>query len=203
MVKKISARITNAMNGFSKRWGPSKLKQRLWDEEYSQGEWARIEQTENDIVYEFLEKYCAGGSILDLACGSGNTGTELNYGSYRDYTGIDISEVAIQKAMRRSQAAGRDGKNRYFQSDMLSYSPNRAYDIILVRESIQYIPEKRMKSTVDRFVASLSPQGVFVVRVGRGSVLELESVVFWFENNYRLVEKYTSADGNTCVLVLR
>src|ERR1700751_2816376 len=85
-----------------KRWGIAASKRLIWDTEFASGQWNYLEHTEGDVIYAYLEKYSERGNILDLGCGSGNTGNELDYGSYESYTGTDVSAVAIRKAELRS-----------------------------------------------------------------------------------------------------
>ena len=43
-------------------------------------------------------------SVADLGCGPGNTANELAETAYRNYIGVDISEEALAKAARRTDA---------------------------------------------------------------------------------------------------
>ena len=95
-----------------KRWGSASAKKILWDQEFASGQWDYLERTNSDPIYAYLEKYSEGGSILDLGCGGGNTSNELNYAKYENYTGIDVSEVAIRKAEARSRENQRGAKNK-------------------------------------------------------------------------------------------
>ena len=106
-------------------YGPSFTKRFLWDGEYSQGKWDFIDHTAGDCVYPYLEKYARGGSILDLGCGPGNTASELPATAYTSYLGVDISDVCLEKARRRSEAEGRSDKNAFAPGDLLTYAPSR------------------------------------------------------------------------------
>src|SRR5260221_9451076 len=87
-------------------YGPSSLKRRLWDREYSIDKWNFAYDSKGDCVYQHLEKYAAGGSILDLGCGMGNTANEVAINAYHDYTGVDIADVCLKKAEERTQQCG-------------------------------------------------------------------------------------------------
>ena len=100
-------KFQNVIRALLQEWGSARVKKNLWNREFSQGRWDYIDSTPEDCVYYYIEKYCRGGSILDLGCGSGNTGNELSCDRYGIYTGIDISDVAIQKAITRSRASRR------------------------------------------------------------------------------------------------
>lgn len=164
LIQTISQKGKNFMRGLVQRWGWTGLKGRLWDREFAEGRWDFIEKTPGDPIYQYVEKYCKRGSILDLGCGSGNTGCELDINAYQQYTGLDISEVALNKARQSSVEVHRTGKNRYFQSDILTYVPDQPYDVILFRESIYYIPKGKIKGMLDRYSNFLKPGGVFIVR---------------------------------------
>ena len=104
-----------------KKWGKPSTAKAIWDEEFARGQWEYLENTSEDIIYGYLDKYVNNGSILDLGCGSGNTGTELSISLYSKYTGVDISEVAIQRAVARSIKNGRHERNEYVCNDIASF----------------------------------------------------------------------------------
>lgn len=73
-----------------KKWGNSSTMKAIWDDELSSGEWDFLENSADDEIYHYLEKYSNNGSVLDLGCGSGNTGNEMDISKYRSYRGVDI-----------------------------------------------------------------------------------------------------------------
>src|SRR5438093_4588953 len=156
----VIARLGNFIWARLKAWGGTAVKKKVWDKEFSNGAWDYIEHTAGDCVYQYIEKYCRKGSILDLGCGSGNTGNELLVDRYHAYTGVDISDVAVQKAKVRTLNNNRDKKNHYFQGDICSYEPDQRYDVILFRESIWYICPSKLQTVLDRYRRYLSTSGV-------------------------------------------
>ena len=134
--------------GFIASYGPSGVKKRLWDKEFSGTKWDFIDNTPGDCVYPYLEKYAHNGNILDLGCGPGNTANELAVDVYQTYVGVDISEVALAKAVRRTEENGRAGKNSFVNSDFLDYDPVVEFETILFRESMYHT------SLTDRFCRS-------------------------------------------------
>jgi SAM-dependent methyltransferase len=158
-------RTARFVRGFLLSYGPSNIKRRFWDKEYSEEKWSFAYNTVGDCVYDHLERHTRNGDILDIGCGSGNTATEMAESCYRSYLGVDISEAALAKARRRSQECGRGDKNRFESGDFLTYVPAGKYDVILFRESMYHVPLGKVKSTLDRYSAYLKDGGVFVIRL--------------------------------------
>ncbi len=146
-------------------YGPRSLKKSFWDQEYSTTKWSFNDNTSEDGVYPFLEKWVRKGSILDLGCGSGNTSNELAENAYASYLGVDISHVAIAKARKRTQENGRASKNTFVPGDILSYVPTQQFDVILFRESMYHVPLGKVKNVLDHYSKYLKPDGVFIVRM--------------------------------------
>jgi len=149
-------------------YGPSGFKKRLWDKEFSGTKWNFIDNTVGDCVYPYLEKYANNGNILDLGCGPGNTANELAAHVYQEYIGVDISEAALAKAVKRTRENGRAGKNSFVNSDFLNYEPTRDFDIILFRESMYHIPHGQVLPILNKFSRHLKSTGVFIVRLYAG-----------------------------------
>jgi SAM-dependent methyltransferase len=200
MFLNFAQRVRNKVRGLLLAHGTKRIKRSLWNAEYARGRWDKLDQTLGDSLYLPLERYGNGGSILDLGCGSGNTGTELAANTYHDYTGVDISDVAIDKARKRAEEDGRTDKNRYIQSDIFSYEPTHRFDVILFRDSIYYVPGTKVKGMLDRYSKFLKRGGVFIVRLWTGNG-KYRSTVDFLEANFEIVEKTVSGPSDTVVLV--
>jgi SAM-dependent methyltransferase len=203
-------RTARFVRGFLLSYGPTNLKKRFWDKEYSEEKWSFAYNTVGDCVYPHLERHTANGSILDIGCGSGNTATEMAETSYRSYLGVDISEAALAKARRRSQECGRGEKNRFECGDFLTYVPTGQYDVILFRESMYHVPLGKVKETLDRYSAYLKDGGVFVVRLFASSPGRTEdksrptAMLKIMEAEFDVVEKGRyEAPGKPTVIVFR
>jgi SAM-dependent methyltransferase len=177
-------RLRAATVAMLKRWGPERVRNKLWNAEFSAGQYAHIESTGEDYIYGVLERYLNGGSILDLGCGSGNTGVELSRSAYSNYVGIDVSSIAVEMARRRSNEAGR-ASNTYAVADIGAYVPTNIFDVILFRESLYYIPIGRVPSVLSRYASFLKKNGVFVVRI-------------WDQNKHR--ELVDTVSNGSCVV---
>src|SRR5271155_4048604 len=156
------------VQGFLASYGPSSIKKLLWDRDFSGHKWDFIDDTAGDCIYPHLEKYARNGNILDLGCGPGNTANELNPNVYQSYVGIDISEVALAKAVNRTQENGRTEKNSFVCSDFLGYRPTQEFDIILFRESLYHVPYGQVLKILEKYSKYLKKSGVFIVRLYAG-----------------------------------
>lgn len=177
------------------RYAATDTKKRLWDREYASGKWACLENPSGGALSGFVEKYAGQGTILDLGCGPGTTAVELAGNGYASYTGVDISEVAIQKARERSA----DKRNEYRVSDIFDYVPERTCDVIVFGDSIYYVAEWRIASMLDRYSGYLNPSGVFIAWI-RGPKPAIHATI---EKRFHVVEKHWYGDSQVSVLVFR
>lgn len=198
----LGQKVRNKVRAFLQAYGTQNVKEHLWDVEFSQGRWDCLDRTPGDFVYAHVEKLAKGGSILDLGCGSGSTANELSAAAYRDYTGVDISEVAIERARKKTAENCRTDKNQFFQSDVSTYVPTQQFDVILFRDSIYYIPRAKIKAVLDRYSKYLKDDGVFVVRMWDVSDKYM-GIVRTIESNFHVIEKHLSDQSSAIVLVFR
>ena len=204
----IAHRAISLMSAFLKSYGPSNIKKVLWDREFSGTKWDFIDDTAGDCVYPNLEKYAAGGAILDLGCGPGNTANELAASAYTNYVGVDISEAALTKAIKRTRENGRADKNSFFQSDFLSYMPTQHFEVILFRESLYHVPFGQVKMILQKYTEYLKKDGVFIVRIavldrGDGKAKKRPTAMLHvIETEFDVVEKrqYPGALGPTVIV---
>lgn len=157
-------KLSNIIRRIKQSWGTAEIKRRVWNKEFQEGRWDFIDQTQSDVVYDFIRKYCRNGRILDLGCGSGNTSCELDVEVYCAYVGVDVSDVALEKAIARSRQAGRQSKNRYIRGDIVTYVPEEVFEVILFRESIYYVPHSKIVPLLIRYAEWLAPEGVIIIR---------------------------------------
>ena len=162
----------------------------------------RLDSMADDCVYTHIENHAKKGSILDLGCGPGAVGTELNAAAYHSYNGVDICDVAIEKARSRAEENGRTGKNAYFQSDILSYVPKQCYDVIFFGDSIYYFSRQRITEILNRYSKYLKRDGVFIVRTWTMKD-EHQTIVHNIENDFDVVERHPYAESRIVVIVFR
>jgi SAM-dependent methyltransferase len=181
--------ITRAINSrILKRWGSLRLRSKIWNDEFAGGKWNYIDHTVTDPIYELIEKYSNNGAILDVGCGTGNTSIELKVDRYTRYRGVDISQVAIDKAVVRSRDNGRAHVNSYICADMLSYVPDEKYDLIVFRECLWYVRRSQAVGVLRRYAHFLKEQGKFLVSIcPRAAHRHFGPII---ERNFQLVEKF-------------
>lgn len=183
------------------RYAPSKLKMFLWDREFASGKWNFIDDTADDCVYQYVSRYARQGSVLDLGCGPGNTANEMAADSYMIYEGVDVSEIALEKARQRSDTNGRSRKNHFVRADLLTHRPVRQFDVILLRESLYHVPLRQTKEVFDHYAPYLKNGGVFIVRIithnRRGTKARLRVI----ETEFSIIDKGEhGADGLTVIV---
>jgi len=184
-----------------KKHGNKYIKKFLWDNEFKNNKWNCIENTSSDLIYSYLEKYIKNGSILDLGCGSGNTGNELDFTAYKYYEGVDISKDAIEKAISRTRSNGRSWKNKYATADIMDYVPKEMYDVILFRESIFYFSMRNIKTMLSKYVLYLKHDGVFIVRIYNNK--KYASILNLIEKYHCVLDKEIDINDNGTIVVFR
>src|SRR5947207_1943632 len=118
----------------------------------------------------------------------------MDVSTYGSYTGVDISESAIRRALTRSINNHRQEKNEYFRDDIYLYVPTMCYDIILFRESIFYIPKYKINTMLYRYSHYLKETGVFIVRMCDRN--KYGSIVRLIEKRYRILDKSQLPDSS-------
>ena len=195
-------KIRSVLRGLLQRHGTETVKRWLWDGEYWRGKWNCLDTMPNDYVYPHVERHAHGGSILDLGCGPGTVGSELQNNTYRSYTGVDISNLAIEKARSKALAVRRYDKNKYIQADIATYVPDQQYNVILFGDSIGYFAQQRILQVLQRYSNYLSPNGVFIVRnwlLRKRQRMVLRNI----EDNFEVVEKQLYHESQLFVIAFR
>jgi SAM-dependent methyltransferase len=206
----IARRALIFVEGFLASYGPSGIKKMLWDRDFSGDKWNFIDDTFGDCIYPHLEKYARYGSILDLGCGPGNTANELASEVYQKYIGVDISEVALAKALKRTQENGRAEKNSFVRSDFLGYKATQEFDIILFRESLYHVPYGQVLTILGKYSKHLKEDGVFIVRLYAGDIqtgkikYRVARKLNLIKREFDLVEAYQyDTPGTPTILIFR
>jgi len=128
-----------------------------WDKRYSSVDNLWAVKPNRFLVAEVAE--LEPGRALDLACGEGQNAIWLATLGW-DVTGVDFSEVAIEKARARAE---RDGMRVAFScADLLGYEPApSAFDLVLLL--YLHIPATGRTQVLAKASAALAPGGTFVL----------------------------------------
>jgi 2-polyprenyl-3-methyl-5-hydroxy-6-metoxy-1,4-benzoquinol methylase len=198
----LARRAQNMVRALLQKYGSEAAKKRLWDSEYVTGRWNCLDTTGDQSVHLLVEKYADKGGILDLGCGTGTIGVALNREAYGFYTGLDVSDVAIEKAKQRAQDNGYVDRNEYCRSDILSFEPARKYKVILYGDSIYYIPQGKIPSMLERYSAFLAENGVFIARLFEASGKRLE-IIDMIETRFHVLESHLDPQTRAYLVAFR
>lgn len=128
-----------------------------WDARYAAVEnlWAR--KPNRFLVAEVSD--LSPGRALDLACGEGQNAIWLATLGW-EVTGVDYSEVAIDKARGRAEHEG--VQVDFVCADLLTHEPAReAYELVLLLYF--HIPSAERRQVLARAAAALAPGGTFLL----------------------------------------
>jgi SAM-dependent methyltransferase len=129
----------------------------LWESQYRHGFWNYLSDADEVPRYSVLAGYLSylkpGGSILDVGCGVGVLQERLIAGSYTRYVGLDVSEIAIEKASARS-----DDRTSFICAEAEGYVPREHFDAIVFNESLHYLESPL--DVFERYCHSLEPGGI-------------------------------------------
>jgi len=113
---------------------------------------------ESDVITRLLKKeHPKAKSLLDAACGTGEHDRYLS--KTYNVDGLDINADFI------SIASQKNSQCRYFIGDMMNFSLNKSYDIIIcLFSSIGYVRSlENVAQTLRCFSKHLNPDGIIIV----------------------------------------
>lgn len=165
-----------------------------WDKEYDQQQWDYLanisELGRYSVITGYISHINSNASILEIGCGTGLLFNRLKHLPYKFYTGIDISEKAIQCASRNS-----DEKTTFIAANGANFSDEKVYDIIVFNEALYYFDD--CISVLRHYKKMLKADGHFIVSMVVGDTSNLH----WkkIEQNFKVIDavKITNAHGIT------
>ena len=98
--------------------------------------------------------------MLEIGCGEALLQRRLVPNDYRRLVGVDISDVAINRAQVFA-----DNRVRYLVADMQDLELDEKFDAIIFTESIYYHP--RPHQLLQRYARFLDKGGVFIISIFR------------------------------------
>lgn len=140
----------------------TRSKEQQWNKEYARGTWdslkSPLEEERFQALRLLITKYSRNSSILEVGCGEGILQSTLPPHLYSDYLGIDISQVAIQKA-----AYLQNPVVHYCYADMEKFVPPQSFDIIIFSETLYYATNPL--GLMQQYMEYLRPEGIMIVSV--------------------------------------
>jgi SAM-dependent methyltransferase len=170
--------------------GPgTRRKGRLWWEDLFNDDYLRAceKVTDEQIAREvdFVEDSLGiekGGTVLDLACGTGRHAVELSRRGY-EVVGFDLSLAMLARA--GDEAQDRDAKLNFIQGDMREMSFEEQFDgVFCWNTSFGYFEEEKNAQVIDRIHRALKSEGLLLLDVvNRDFLIRQSPSLAWFEGD--------------------
>ncbi|MFE6687608.1 class I SAM-dependent methyltransferase [Streptomyces sp. NPDC057743] len=151
------------------------------------------------LLDELRERIPAGGTVLDLGCGSGvPVARTLAAAGYR-VTGIDISEVQIRRARERVPQA------QFLHADAVTAAFEPAsFDAVVSFYALIHVPLAEQPPLLRNIAQWLRPGGCFVATTGSGAWTGTEgnwlgsgSTMWWSHADAPTCREWISGAGLT------
>jgi trans-aconitate methyltransferase len=126
-----------------------------------------------------LEAYQPAGRVLELACGPG-AWTELLLRYATSVTAID----AAPEMLARAKARVGQGRVRFIQADLFSWTPNQRYDFVFFGFWLSHVPLERFEAFWSIVADSLAPAGR----------------VFFVDDNARTPQELIEGESSTTIV---
>jgi trans-aconitate methyltransferase len=146
---------------FATRMPGGRIRSLSFDEKYRSGQWNFVADTQSELV-SVLKNYACNSHILILGCGTASITGVLEPSKYASILGIDLSSVAISKAMQYANE-----KVHFEVGDMLDYEPNQKCSVILFSESLYYVSTRHRMPLLRRLSQHLTVDGCLIVTISQ------------------------------------
>ncbi len=136
---------------------------RMWSAEFWDERYASAERVWSGRPNQRLVEQAAGltpGRALEVGCGEGADAIWLAQQGWR-VTGVDVSQVALDKASAHAETLGVAEATDWHQTDVLTWSPEPVFD--LVSAQFMHVPSTVRDTLFTRLAAGVRPGGSFLV----------------------------------------
>ncbi|MGF9663390.1 class I SAM-dependent methyltransferase [Arthrobacter crystallopoietes] len=101
------------------------------------------------------------GTAVDLGCGEGADAIWLAARGWQ-VTGVDVSEVALARAVRHAEAEGVVGRIEWQRLDLAEWTPDRRFDLVSAQflHSPTELPRNRI---LEHAAAAVAPGGTLLI----------------------------------------
>lgn len=129
-----------------------------WNHKYASNNWdnLHLENERFNAVINMCYSVNTNPSILEIGCGEAVMFQKMKDKAITYFTGVDISDVAIERAKPLEQ-----DNIRFEVGDMETYEPKKSYDLIIFNESLYY--SKRPELILKKIVKHLAPNGYIII----------------------------------------
>jgi cyclopropane fatty-acyl-phospholipid synthase-like methyltransferase len=138
------------------------LSRQSWNQQYQAGIWTR--ESRSPHIVKLVGKLCGGGKLVEFGCGEGELACLLPVGTFSEYNGIDISDVAVERARRRVSEKG-VARCQFSQCDMVTWKGASGVSVILLEECLYYLTPQQIPDFLRRCSLSLTENGRIIVVV--------------------------------------
>lgn len=131
-----------------------------WNRQYSKGSWDFLEDMSQRAHLSVIAGYALAvkpKSILDIGCGQGALEEHLKGVSYTRLVGIDLSDVAVDKAIRQHG----DSRTEFRVADAREFCPDRTFDLMIFNECLYYLGDPQQ--VIERYFRFLAPGGRLII----------------------------------------
>lgn len=151
--------------------GDVPLDREEWEEQYRRGDWSFLADRDELRRYRLLarlvrEQVEPGGRVLDVGSGEGLLYEHLEDAGFH-YTGLDLSETAVQQARERWPADG--SSPRFVAADAETFQARGGeagrWDAVVLNECLYYF--SRPIRQAERYLSMLAPGGAMVISMFR------------------------------------
>jgi cyclopropane fatty-acyl-phospholipid synthase-like methyltransferase len=133
-----------------------------WNSQYKSCLWSSGRRSPQMV--SLVTELCRGGRLIEFGCGEGELPHLMPEGSFSEYLGMDIADVAVAHARQRAAEAQLQ-HCRFEQADMAKWRGASGISVILTEECLYYLKPAQIEVFLGRACTSLVPEGKIVVIV--------------------------------------
>ena len=133
-----------------------------WNDQYRRGRWNCIATGRRSKIVSLVEENARGGRIVELGCGEGTLICGIDPDKYDSYLGIDLSDVAVERAGRKTRECGLL-KCQFEVASMTEWNGGVDISLIIMEESLYYLNSGAQRKLIEVCLNSLRPAGFLLV----------------------------------------